>query len=114
MKAGVCPPPTPLLEAQKLQAAGAVGALDLHGCSKEPSDQMKARDVNEKNILTQSEIDNTKKEQELLVAKDNLQKEEVPKESLARLQKTAAQMRHNLKMNNVRLIDLMDEINDFY
>ena len=114
MKAGICPPPTPLLEAQRLQAAAAAGALDLHARSKEPLDQTKARDVNEKHMPTQSEIDNTKKAQELLVAKDNLQKEEVPKESVAQLQKTAAQVRHNLKMNNVRLIDLMDEIKDFY
>ena len=38
----------------------------------------------------------------------------MPKDSAAELEKTASQVRYNLRMNNTRLMDLMDEIKDFY
>ena len=61
-----------------------------------------------------SDIESTKTANKLLEGKDNLQHAKDPKDGLAELQKGAAQVRHNLKMNNVRLFDLMGEIKDFY
>ena len=106
--------PTPLQESQRLVAQAEAGALDLRNRLKEPLDQTKARDLNAKDMPSASDIPNNAKARDLMERQYNIQREEVPKDSVAELEKTASQVRSNLRMNNTRLMDLMDEIKDFY
>ena len=104
-------PPTPLQEAQRIRAQTTYNALTNRN-RLEPIDQTKAREATKP--PTSANIIGKKVADGLQEARDNILHEEPPKDSVAELQKNTAHLRHNLKMNNLKLIDFYDALRQHF
>lgn len=109
--ANIVLPPTPLQEAQRIRTQATYNALTNRN-RLEPIDQTKAREASKAptaaNILGKRVADDLKE------ARDNVLHEEPPKDSIAELQKNTSHLRHNLKMNNLKLIDFYDAMRKYF
>ena len=104
-------PPTPLQEAQRIRAQASYNALTNRN-RLEPVDQTKAREASKPpsaaNILGKHVADG------LTEARNNVLHEEPPKDSVAELQKNTSHLRHNLKMNNLKLVDVYQALQQYF
>ena len=104
-------PPTPLEEAQRIRAQASYNALTNRN-RLEPVDQTKAREASKPptaaNIIGKQVADH------LTEARNNVFHEEPPKDSVAELQKNTSHLRHNLKMNNIKLYDIFQAMKQYF
>ena len=104
-------PPTPLQEAQRIRAQASYNALANRN-RLEPVDQTKAREASKPpsaaTIIGKQVADG------LTEARNNVLHEEPPKDSVAELQKNTSHLRHNLKMNNIKLVDVYQALHQYF